>query len=296
MDGILNINKPQGLTSFDVVKKVKYITGERHTGHAGTLDPCATGVLPVCLGKATRIIEYLFDDTKSYRADIEFGTVTDTYDCDGRVVRTSDAVNVNLQIIEAALDRFRGDILQTPPMYSAIKHRGQPLYKYARQGVEIKREKRPARISAIEIVDWQPPVVTLDITCGKGTYIRSLAFDLGESVGCGAYMKSLVRLRVGRFEINNAVTLTRLESSSKQRSFIDVLYPVDYPLDSFPSVQVDSAQVNDLLHGSNISISRLPESENRLQRAYTPEGLFIGMIKYLPDEEVWKPHKIFLRK
>jgi len=296
MDGILNINKPQGLTSFDVVKRVKSITGERHIGHAGTLDPSAVGVLPVCLGKATRIIEYLFDDTKTYRADIEFGIVTDTYDCDGSVVRTSNAGDVTLQAIEKALEKFRGDILQIPPMYSALKHHGQPLYKYARLGVEIERQQRPARIIKLDIIEWQPPVVTLDITCGKGTYIRSLAYDLGEEIGCGAYMKNLVRLRVGRFEIEDAVTLDQLENSSRQVSLENVLYPIDYPLDSFPAIKVDSAQANALLHGLNITIDNLQEIEDRLHRAYTQEGLFIGMIKYLEAKEAWKPHKIFLKE
>ena len=211
MDGILNINKPQEMTSFSVVACVKRICGERHAGHAGTLDPLATGVLPICLGQATRVIEFLFDETKTYRAQVELGITTDTYDSTGKVLRTADPSGVSREMIEKALVKFRGSILQTPPMYSAVKHQGKPLYKLARSGIEVERKSRPTQIHSLEIIDWQPPVVTLDIVCGKGTYIRSLAFDLGEALGCGANMKSLIRLRVGPFNIEDALTLPQLE-------------------------------------------------------------------------------------
>ena len=200
MHGLLNINKPAGMTSFGVVDRVKHLSGERRVGHAGTLDPLATGVLPVCLGQATRVIEFLFDSTKTYRAQIELGITTDTYDSSGKVISIKDASGISREMVGSTLDRFRGPILQTPPMYSAIKHHGQPLYKLARSGIEVERKSRPAQIYGLEITDWQPPVVSLDIICGKGTYVRCLAHDLGEALGCGASMKSLVRLKVGPFQ------------------------------------------------------------------------------------------------
>lgn len=295
MDGILNINKPLGMTSFKVVSRVKRITGERHTGHAGTLDPAASGVLPVCLGKATRIIEYLFDETKTYLAEVEFGVVTDSYDSEGAIISTSDPRNVTAEKIEAALSGFRGEIMQVPPMYSALKHGGQPLYKLARTGVEVERKPRRVHISSIEIKSWQPPVATLEIDCGKGTYIRSLAHDLGTALGCGAYMKSLVRKRVGPFKIEDAATLEELEESFKTESGSNHLFPIDYPLSGFISITVSDEQKTLLLHGSNITVEGMETEERTLGRAYSEDGRFIGMIERQEDG-LWKPHKIFIQE
>ena len=183
MDGILNVNKPRDMTSFSVVARVKRIFLERKVGHAGTLDPQASGVLPVCLGQATRVIEFLFNETKTYHAEIELGVTTDTYDLTGKVLRNADSSAISRQTIELALAAFRGSIQQTPPMYSAIKHKGKPLYELARSGIEVERKSRKVRIDSLEIVGWQPPVVTLEIVCGKGTYIRSLASRFRRDAG-----------------------------------------------------------------------------------------------------------------
>jgi len=170
MDGILNLNKPPDMTSFGVVARVKRITGEKHTGHAGTLDPLATGVLPVCLGQATRVIEYLFAETKTYRAEVELGKSTDTYDVTGKTTRTGNASGITQAAVEKALAGFRGNILQTPPMYSAVKHQGKPLYELARSGIEVERKSRTAQVFRLEIIGWQPPVVTLEIDCQGHLY------------------------------------------------------------------------------------------------------------------------------
>ena len=172
MDGILNIDKPWGKTSFSIVAMVKRLSGERRVGHAGTLDPAATGVLPVCLGQGTRIIEFLVDMTKAYRAEIELGVATDTYDTSGQITRRGDLSGISQRQLESALSPFRGLIQQTPPMYSAIKYQGKRLYQLARAGIEVERQSRPTKIHHLELIDWQPPVATLEIVCDKGTYIN----------------------------------------------------------------------------------------------------------------------------
>jgi tRNA pseudouridine55 synthase len=206
LDGILNIDKPAGRTSYSVVAAVKRLAGERRVGHAGTLDPDATGVLPVCLGQATRIIEFFTDTTKTYRAVIELGIATDTYDASGKITQRSDPSKIDRAMFESALVSFRGAIRQTPPMYSAVKQRGQPLYKLARAGVTVERKPRPVTVHRLELIAWQPPSATLEIECSKGTYIRSLAHELGQTLGCGAHLKNLMRTRSGIFDVKNSVS------------------------------------------------------------------------------------------
>jgi tRNA pseudouridine55 synthase len=301
MDGILNINKPAGMTSFDVVARIKRWSGQRHTGHAGTLDPQASGVLPVCLGQATRIIEYLFDETKTYRTQVVFGITTDTYDLTGKVIHTADASGINREMLASALHQFRGTILQTPPMYSALKYHGQPLYKLARSGIEVARQSRPIKIHSLEIIDWQPPVVTVEVVCGKGTYIRSLAHDLGNSLGCGASMQNLVRLKVGPFSIEEALTLPQLEEAFHSGTAETDLYPLDFVLWPFNALVVKKEQQCALIHGAPISLfpsqqeGPLQLSPGMLCRVYTGEGGFLGMVKYDAENCLWRAEKIFLK-
>jgi tRNA pseudouridine55 synthase len=299
MDGILNIKKPQGMTSFGVVALIKRLTGERHTGHAGTLDPEATGVLPVCLGQATRVIEYLFDETKTYQTEVEFGITTDTYDSTGKVISTGDTAGITRETIESALSSFRGSIMQTPPMYSAIKHHGQPLYKLARSGINVERRSRAAQIFSLEIIAWRSPVVTLKVVCGKGTYIRSLAHDLGKTLGGGAVMKSLVRLRVGPFGIEEALSVPQLEQIALYGGWQQHLYPLDFVLLDFPALIVKKKQQCLLVHGSAITIESDIITDTRsgcLSRVYTEDGSFLGMARYDQDNKRWQPQKIFLKK
>jgi tRNA pseudouridine55 synthase len=297
MDGILNINKPQGMTSFAVVARVKRITGEKHTGHAGTLDPLATGVLPICLGQATRVIEYLFDETKMYRAEMRLGITTDSYDSSGNVLQERDSSGVSRERLEAVLNNFRGAILQVPPMYSAIKLHGQPLYKLARAGLEVERQARPATIYTLEMSSWQPPVFTLDIECSKGTYIRSLAHDIGQELGCGAIMQNLVRLRVGNFRVEEALTLEQLEEAFQSGSGEKILLPADYALSSFPAIIVNHEQQCSLVHGSPLSgeVTGWP-TQIKLVRTYNQTGDFVGMVRYEAELKHWQPEKIFIKQ
>ena len=212
MFGFLNVYKPKGITSHDVVSALRRITKVKHIGHTGTLDPFAEGVLPICIGKATRLIEYL-DDDKAYTGTIQLGSSTTTYDLEGEEVNFSDK-KVTFNEIEAALDKFRGEIEQLPPIYSAIKVNGKKLYEYAREGKEVKIEPRGVNISNLQILNFYPETrqLELHIECSKGTYIRSIANDLGEELGTYGHLVKLVRVKAGMFEVNNAVSLEHIQT------------------------------------------------------------------------------------
>jgi len=229
MDGIISVNKAVGMTSHDVVARARRLTKQRRIGHAGTLDPAADGVLPLCLGQATRLVEYLSDSGKAYRATIRFGVVTETYDREGAVTREAPVTLTEAEIA-AALPSFLGDQMQRPPIYSAIKRNGQPLYALARAGQEVIVEPRPVRIDALRIIAWASPDLTLDVECGKGTYIRSLAFDLGELLGPGAHLAALTRTRSGPFTLAMSVTLDALEAALADGSWRDHFYAPDEAL------------------------------------------------------------------
>ncbi len=294
MDGILNINKPQGKTSFSIVAMIKRLTGERRVGHAGTLDPAATGVLPVCLGRGTRVVEFLVDATKAYRAQIELGLATDTYDATGKVTYKGDSAGITRKQLESALASFRGLIQQTPPMYSALKHQGKPLYELARAGISIERESRPVKIHSLELLDWQPPVVTIEVVCGKGTYIRSLAHDLGQVLGCGATLKSLVRLRCGFFDIKDAVSVSQLEDAFRYGYWQHFVYPLDIVLLNWSAMVVSDDTGRVIRNGSPVDyVGRHSSEENRC-RVYTPDGFFLGVLRFNSEKGQWQPEKVFL--
>src|SRR5579859_3595931 len=229
MDGILNINKPAGMTSHDVVAKVRKLLKQRRVGHAGTLDPAATGVLPICVGQATRVAEYLSESGKAYRATIRFGIRTDTYDGEGEVTGTSP-VELTLANIAAVLPGFLGRSMQVPPVYSALKRDGRPLYQLARAGEPVEVEPRPIVIYALTVVTWNSPDLVLDVECGKGTYIRSLAYDLGHRLGPGAHLAALVRTRSGPFPLSESISLEMLEASLTDGSWPDCIVGPDEAL------------------------------------------------------------------
>jgi tRNA pseudouridine55 synthase len=291
MDGILNINKPQGITSYGVVARVKRLSGERRVGHAGTLDPAATGVLPVCLGKATRVVEFIMGALKTYLAGIELGVTTDTYDAAGQIVNQADASSINRPAVESALASFRGEIRQAPPMYSAVKLGGRPLYELARAGLTVIRESRKVTIHQLELVDWQPPRLTLEVTCGRGTYIRSLAHDLGQALGCGAHLATLRRTRYGPFDIETAVPLPRLEEAFENGDWQRLAYPVDFVLQDYPAAVIDEAGETAMKNGRPLNIDN-PASQPELCRAYSQDGRFLGILRRLPGQDAWHPEKV----
>jgi tRNA pseudouridine55 synthase len=298
LDGILNVNKPAGLTSYGVIARIKRLSSEKHVGHAGTLDPDATGVLPVCLGKATRIVEYLSEASKTYCACIALGTTTDTYDAGGKVLQQSDASGIDRAKLESALSSFRGTVQQTPPMYSALKHNGEPLYKLARAGISIERKSRDITIYRLEITEWQPPLVTIEVECSKGTYIRSLAHDLGQTLGCGAHLKTLVRTAYGPFDIKTAVTLTQLDEAFHEGQFESFLRPIDCVLQNYRAVVIDEAAQKAMKQG-NLLILEQADIEDKtatvLCRAYATDGHFMGVLRYIPDKAAWQPEKVFIQ-
>ncbi len=298
MDGILNVDKPRGKTSFSIVSMVKRLSRERRVGHAGTLDPMATGVLPVCIGQGTRVVEYLASASKSYRAEIEFGVTTDTYDCTGNVTFRGDSSTVNREKLEAVLSSFHGIIEQIPPMYSAIKQNGQPLYKLARAGINVFRQSRPVEIYRIEMILWELPVVTLEVECSKGTYIRSLAHDVGQILGCGASLRNLIRLRCGPFHIGDSITIPQLEEAFRHGYWEKYVYPLDTVLADWPAVVVDEEKEQDIINGRSILLSRGSDTnepvEYGLYRAYSRYGRFLAVLKFNAEKGEWHPQKVFL--
>jgi tRNA pseudouridine55 synthase len=307
MDGILNINKPLGPTSFNIVSTVKRLSGERRVGHAGTLDPAATGVLPVCLGQGTRIIEFLMETTKAYRAEIELGISTDTYDASGRIIQKTDPSGISQGEVETALSSFLGLIHQVPPAYSAVKIRGRPLYKLARAGINVERNSRLVTIHNIKFIDWKPPIITIEVVCGKGTYIRSLAHDLGQVLGCGAHLKSLVRLRYGLFDIRDSISLPQLENAFRHNYWQHYIYPIDSVLLHFKAVVVSEDVRQDIKNGRSIVLEDgisdnksdhlntqiVGNSSGNRCRVYAIDGRFLGVIRFNSEKRQWQPEKVF---
>jgi len=279
------------MTSFEVVRLVRRLSRQRPVGHAGTLDPMATGVLPVCLGQATRVIPFIMDAEKTYLAEIELGVSTDTYDAEGEVTRRLDASHVTREQVEQALPSFVGTILQKPPMYSAVKHQGRRLYELARSGVEVEREPRRAEISRLELVDWEPPCCTVVVDCGKGTYIRALAHDLGQSLGCGAHIRGLVRLRSGLFNIDDSLSVPEVESAFEHGYWQELLYPLDAVLEHWVAAIVSEENERAIRHGRPLA---LDAGEDRgYCRAYSADGRFLAVLRFLPDRALWQPEKVF---
>lgn len=246
--GFINIYKPKGLTSHDVVAKLRRVTKVKQIGHTGTLDPFATGVLPVCIGKATRLIEYLEDD-KEYLATVQFGKNTDSYDIDGEVTATFDK-RVNQDELEDVLGNFRGEIMQLPPIYSAVKVNGKKLYEYARKGEDVEIEPRKVFISKLELLDFdvETQSAKLLVACSKGTYIRSIAYDVGRMLGCGGYLTALERTKAGKFKVETAIRLEDLSGLSVVVNHL--INPVDVL--NLPVFELDETQKNLVSHGMSI--------------------------------------------
>lgn len=281
LDGVLILDKPAGITSNKALQIARAIYNAAKAGHTGSLDPLATGVLPLCFGEATKFSSQLLDADKCYRADVVLGVTTDTADRDGEVIATTDASSLSQANIEAALDAFRGDILQVPPMVSALKRDGQPLYKLARQGIEVEREPRPVTIRELTLESFEPGVaakLTLKVHCSKGTYIRSIASDLGEALGVGGHVAELRRIMAGPFDLEHAVTLAELESLKAEQAFEamdELLLPVDAALAHLPELQLGETAAFYLLQGQPVTAPGAPA--NGLLRLRDHRGVFIGL-------------------
>lgn len=291
VSGILNLDKPRGWTSHDVVARVRSLTRQRRVGHAGTLDPLATGVLLLCVGQATRVSEYLMAGQKRYRATLRLGVSTDTYDADGTVTEDSGVVDLSLAQIADALEPFRGQVVQTPPMYSAVKVNGQQLFRQARRGVTIERPTRTVEIERLDVLDWQSPLLTVEITCSPGTYIRSLAHDLGQRLGCGAHVAALTRLASGRFDLSAAISLEAFAEAVTAGDWQRLLHPVEAALVDLPVIEADEALIERLRHGLPIPCLAPPRSH--LGRVRGPDDALVAIVAHDPDTAQWRPRKVF---
>jgi tRNA pseudouridine55 synthase len=254
VNGILVIHKPQHWTSHDVVNKARKLLQEKKIGHTGTLDPLATGVLVLCIGKATKIVRYLEADDKEYIAELKLGATTDTLDSAGSILETREYFPPSRDEVQRALDRFRGNILQRPPAYSAVKVSGVPSYRLARQGTVLEHAERPVTISAITLLEYHDPLVRFSVTCSKGTYIRTLCADIGAFLGAGAHLTALVRTRSGRFRIEQALDLEQLAQKASLGRAEQTLLPLSEALGSFAAVTVDDMEARRISHGNAISI------------------------------------------
>jgi tRNA pseudouridine55 synthase len=300
ISGLLNINKPTGITSHDVVARVRKLARQRKVGHSGTLDPMATGVLLVCLGQATRLIEYLMPGQKQYRATVRFGITTDTLDAEGQVTAQKDISGLTETRLRGVLPTFLGEIEQLPPLFSALKRGGKPLYKLARAGQPIEVEPRQITIESLAWVGWQPPDLILDIVCSPGTYIRSLARDLGEAVGTGAHLAALTRTASGDWSLPDAVPLDVLEREAAHdaSAWQKYLYPPDRAVVHLAQVTLDEESVQRVKQGQQIQIDSLilsGETDGELIRAYTPAGDFLAILTRVEaGDKLWQPKKVFL--
>lgn len=294
MNGVINIYKNTGMTSFDVVAMVRRVAKMKKVGHTGTLDPAASGVLPVCLGKATKIIDYIMENKKVYRVNLKLGMVTDTYDLEGEVLREKDASHITKDEILNCINSFVGTIDQVPPMYSALKQNGVRLYELARQGIEVHREARKVTIYSIENIKIESnDNIQMDVCCSKGTYIRSLCYDIGEKLNVGATMTALERIQNGPFTKEEAINIEDLTEELLEKHIISI----EKALDSFERITVNEKFGKLLRNGVKVFDNRMYSEEvefNKLYRVYEDNGVFLGLGKR--DKKGFKLEKLLIEE
>jgi tRNA pseudouridine55 synthase len=290
--GILNIDKPAGMTSHDVVLHVRRLTGQRRVGHAGTLDPMATGVLLLCLGGATRVAEYLMAGRKEYQAVVHLGVATDTYDAEGTITGSVGSLHLRREQIVEALAAFRGTIQQVPPPYSAIRQEGRRLYELARRGIQVETPARPVEIHALELVAWDSPYLTLKIICSPGTYIRSLAHDLGRMLNAGGHLADLRRLASGSWHVQDAVKLDDLRGAIQLGHWLHLLHPMDAALKDFERVDLSAELAIRVTQGQAIELE--PPPTTAVAHAHAPDGSLVAILKPSRKQPgLWHPKKVF---
>lgn len=293
VNGLVLVDKPAGFTSNAVLQRVKRLFKARKAGHTGSLDPLATGMLPICMGQATKISAYLLDADKHYQTTACFGIKTDTADAEGQVIEESGVTEVPRELLETALEQFRGEILQIPPMYSALKQSGKRLYELAREGIEVVREPRKLIIHSLEIDQYDPQRPVLTIHCSKGTYIRTLVEDIAAAAGTVGHVAQLRRLTVSPFSEAGMVTMETLEQAAEQGegALDEFLLPVDSAISNWPAVSLGSSESGCLLQGNPVSSSRTPEPG--LVRLYGQSEEFLGIGEVLADGRV-APRRLFV--
>ena len=300
VSGFINLYKPIGITSMEALRQVKRATGQRRkVGHAGTMDPLARGVLPVCFGQATRLMEYVVDGAKRYRMEMRLGATTQTYDSEGEATEIRDPGYVTPELVSGALLPFLGEVEQIPPMFSAIKVDGQRLYSLARAGVEVERAARPVQIFNIQLLDFNLPSLTLEVECGRGVYMRSLAHDLGQALGCGAYVTDLERQYCAGFESEAGITPEELAviatESGDPEAWKAHLHPLDHVLRRYRAIAVNEPAAKSLSTGQDAYSARAPLESGYLEqfRAYGIDGRFVALVRHDRQSNSWRPVKVF---
>lgn len=292
--GILVVDKPPGASSFDVVRMVRRGTGEKRVGHAGTLDPAATGVLVVLLGQATRVTEYLMDMRKTYRATLHLGVATSTYDSEGDVTAEGDASEVTEARLRETLAAFVGRIEQVPPAHSAVKIDGERAYRRARRGEGVALKARPVTVYRIDLLRFQPPDAEIEVECARGTYIRSLAHDAGQKLGCGAHLSALRRTRVGPFAIEAAADEPSLRAAFADGTWRELLQPPDCGLIALPAITLEIEDEKDIRHGQAVDIAGVDAPADGAEaRGYAEDGSLVGIIAFDAASGMWRPRKVF---
>lgn len=295
-DGIINVYKEKGFTSFDVVAKMRGILGQRKVGHTGTLDPAAEGVLPVCAGKGTRLCDMLTDHDKTYRATMLLGVVTDTQDTTGTILEEKDTSHLTEDEVREAILSFVGDYDQIPPMYSALKVDGKKLYELAREGKVVERKARPVTIHEIVIESMNLPEVVMRVSCSKGTYIRTLCNDIGDKLSVGGCMKELLRTKVGRFVLEETLTLADLQKLKEEGRLEEAVFPLEEVFAELPEIRATEEVLDKLMKNGNPFRYKVTGvvSDGDAYRAYSMDGQFIGVYEYSEEKHMFYPRKIFL--
>jgi len=291
ISGVLVVDKPVGMTSHDVVQQVRAGTHIRRAGHTGTLDPRASGVLVVLIGPAVRLSEYISTSDKRYQAVLRFGVTTSTYDTEGEITSRAP-VDISYEELEKTLNSFVGEFEQTPPIYSAIKVGGRKAYDYARDGETVDLEPRMITVHSIELLDWDPPEAVIDIHCSSGTYIRSLASDLGQKLGCGATLVGLRRTRNGQFGLRDAVSLSKLQDAFNNGDWYKYLIPAAEALGDWYTITLTFEQVDAVRHGHRVPAPEVVEA-GKWGRAISEEGELVALIEYDAEANEWQPRKVF---
>jgi len=289
ISGVIVIDKPIGMTSHDVVQVVRKGTNIRRAGHTGTLDPRASGVLVILVGPAVRLSEYVSASDKRYQAVIQLGTTTDTYDADGRVLSTT-SVDISEKQFDDVLQSFVGEIEQVPPPYSSVKVKGRHAYDMARNGEEVDLDPRMINVYNLELLEWAPPEAVIDVFCSSGTYVRSLAHDLGEKLGCGAHLIGLRRTRSGRFTLRDAVPLRKLKESFEDNTWEKYLIPAAEALSDWPAIELSSEELDIVRHGRRIPAE---PGVGNMARAISEDGELIGLLELDQETMEWQPKKVF---
>ncbi len=298
--GVINIHKEKGYTSHDVVAKLRGILGQKKIGHTGTLDPDATGVLPVCLGKATKLCDMLTDKSKTYETVLLLGKTTDTQDISGEVLHMGNTKELDVEAVETAIMSFVGAYSQIPPMYSALKVNGKKLYELARQGIEVERKARPVEIHAIHILEMDLPRVRMEVSCSKGTYIRTLCHDIGQKLGCGGCMENLVRTGVSSFTLDNSLTLDEVVVCRDTGVLSSKIVPIDAMFSEYEMVTISEPYASLAYNGNSILPKHLAErtsfSEGKRVRLYDEKKQFIGVYTYDAVAKQFQLTKMFYER